>query len=140
GQDVEQEVEITLEEAFAGTQRVIQFHNPNGQPRNITAKIPPGVDTGSRVRIAGEGGPGIGGGRRGDLYLRIKVLPHPRFERRGDDLYTKATVDLYTMLLGGEVRVPIMGGKTVTLKVPAGSQNGTRHRVAGQGMPRLRAP
>jgi curved DNA-binding protein len=140
GQDVEQQVEITLEEAFSGTQRVLQFHNPNGQPRNINVKIPGGVDTGSRVRVAGEGGPGIGGGRRGDLYLLVKVLPHQRFERRGDDLYVKAPVDLYTMLLGGEVRVPVMGGKTVTLKVPAGSQNGKAHRIVGQGMPRLRAP
>jgi curved DNA-binding protein len=140
GQDVEQQAEITLEEAFTGTQRTVQFHNPNGQPRNITVKIPPGVDNGSRVRVAGEGGPGIGGGRRGDLYLVVKVLPHQRFERRGDDLHVKAPVDLYTMLLGGEAKVPAMGGKTVTLKVPAGSQNGKVHRIAGQGMPRLRAP
>jgi curved DNA-binding protein len=140
GQDVEQQVEITLEEAFSGAQRVLQFHNPNGQPRNITARVPPGVDNDSRVRIAGEGGPGIGGGRRGDLYLRIKVLPHRRFERRGDDLHVKASVDLYTMLLGGEVRVPVMGGKTVTLKVAPGSQNGRTQRISGQGMPRLRAP
>jgi curved DNA-binding protein len=92
------------------------------------------------VRVAGEGGPGLGGGKRGDLYLLVKVLPHARYERRGDDLHLKAPVDLYTMLLGGEVRVPVMGGKTVTLKVPAGSQNGKVHRIAGQGMPRLRTP
>jgi curved DNA-binding protein len=140
GQDVEQQVEITLEEAFSGSQRTLQFHSPNGQPRNITVKIPAGVDTGSRVRVAGEGGPGLGGGKRGDLYLLVKVLPHARYERRGDDLHLKAPVDLYTMLLGGEVRVPVMGGKTVTLKVPAGSQNGKVHRIAGQGMPRLRTP
>jgi curved DNA-binding protein len=140
GQDVEQQVEITLEEAFTGAQRTLQFHSPNGQPRNITVKIPAGVDTGSRVRVAGEGGPGLGGGRRGDLYLLVKVLPHPRYERRGDDLHVKASVDLYTMLLGGEVRVPAMGGKTVTLKVPAGTQNGKAHRIPGQGMPRLRGP
>lgn len=140
GQDVEQQVEITLEEAFSGTSRTLQFHSPNGQPRNITVKIPIGVDNGSRVRVAGEGGPGMGGGRRGDLYLLVKVLPHTRFERRGDDLHTRVSVDLYTMLLGGEVRVPVMGGKTVTLKVPAGTQNGKTHRITGQGMPRLRAP
>ncbi|MEN9937443.1 MAG: hypothetical protein RLZZ387_4022 [Chloroflexota bacterium] len=140
GQDVEQQVEISLEEAFTGSQRTLQFHSANGQPRNITVKIPTGVDNGSRVRVAGEGGPGMGGGRRGDLYLLVKVQPHPRFERRGDDLHVKANVDLYTMLLGGEVRVPVMGGKTVTLKVPPGSQNGKTHRIAAQGMPRLRAP
>lgn len=140
GQDVEQEAEITLEEAFNGAQRMVQFHAPNGQPRTITVKIPPGVDTGSRVRVAGEGGPGIGGGKRGDLYLLVKVLPHGRFERQGDDLRLKAQVDLYTMLLGGEVKVQIMGGKTVNLVVPAGTQNGRTFRISGQGMPRLRSP
>jgi curved DNA-binding protein len=90
--------------------------------------------------VAGEGGPGIGGGKRGDLYLVIKVAPHSRFERRGDDLHTKAQTDIYTMLLGGEVRVPLLDGKTVTLNVPSGTQNGKTFRVSGQGMPRLRAP
>jgi curved DNA-binding protein len=140
GQDVEHEAEISLEEAFSGTERSVQFHTPNGQPRSITVKIPPGVDNGSRVRVAGEGGPGMGGGKRGDLYLVIKVAPHNRYERRGDDLHVKAQTDIYTMLLGGDTRVPVMGGKTLTLNVPAGTQNGKVFRVSGQGMPRLRAP
>ncbi len=140
GQDIEQSVDITLEEAFNGTQRSLQIQSPNGAMRSITVKIPPGVDNGSRVRISGEGAPGIGGGPRGDLYLVINVLPHSRFERRGDDLYVRTPVDLYTMLLGGEVKVPVMGGKTVTLKVPAGTQNGKVMRISGQGMPRLRDP
>ncbi len=138
GQDIEQPVDITLEEAFNGTQRILHTQSPNGAMRSITVRIPPGVDTGSRVRIAGEGAPGIGGDSRGDLYLVINVLPHARFERRGDDLSIRVPVDLYTMLLGGEVKVPAMGGKTVTLKVPAGTQNGKVMRVSGQGMPRLR--
>lgn len=140
GQDIEHPVEITLEEAFAGTQRAVQFQGPHGQPRSITVKIPIGVDTGSRVRMAGEGGAGMGGGKRGDLYLVVKMMPNERFERRGDDLHVKAQTDLYTMLLGGETRVIAMGGKTVTLNVPAGTQNGKVFRVSGQGMPRLRAP
>jgi curved DNA-binding protein len=140
GQDVEHQVEVTLDESFTGTERSVQFHGANGQPRSITVKIPPGVDTGSRVRVAGEGGPGIGGGKRGDLYLLIKVAPNGRFERRGDDLYLTAQTDLYTMLLGGETRVTVMGGKTLTLNIPAGTQNGKTFRVSGQGMPRLRAP
>ncbi len=139
GQDVEYQAEITLEEAFTGTERTLQFHAPNGQPRSLTVKIPPGVDTGSRVRVAGEGSPGIGGGKRGDLYMVVKVAPNGRFERRGDDLYLKAQTDLYTMLLGGETRVPVMGGKTLTLNIPAGTQNGKVFRVTGQGMPKLRA-
>jgi DnaJ-class molecular chaperone len=140
GQDVEQPVEITLDEAFRGAERVIQFHNPNGQPRRITVKIPPGAETGTRIRVAGEGGPGIGGGRRGDLYVVVSVVPDPRFTRKGDDLEVRVPVDAFTMMLGGEARVPVLDGKTLTLRIPEGSQNGRRIRLTGQGMPRLRAP
>lgn len=140
GQDIEQEVEITLEEAMHGAQRVLQFSASSGAPRTINVKIPAGASTGLRVRVAGEGGAGMGGGKRGDLYVVVKVATHGRFERDGDDLSTRVPVDLYTLLLGGEVRVPLMSGKTVTLKVPEGTQNGKRFRVGGQGMPRVRDP
>ncbi len=139
GQPVEHEVDITLDEAFSGTQRTLQFSNPNGSPRTITVKVPAGVDTGSRVRMVGEGGPGMGGGKRGDLFLIVNVLPNDRYTRRGDDLETSVPADLYTLLLGGSVRVPILGGKTISLNVPAGTQNGKKFRISGQGMPRLRA-
>ena len=140
GQDSEHPIEISLDEAFAGAQRMLQLTAPGGQLRTITVKIPAGADTGTRVRIAGEGNPGIGGGRRGDLYLIVKVTPHARYERRGDDLHAHIPADLYSILLGGEVRVPAMGGKNITLKVPPGSQNGKTIRVSGQGMPLLRSP
>lgn len=138
GQDIEQSADITLEEAFNGTQRTLQFANPGGAPRTITVKIPPGVTTGTRVRVAGEGGPGYNGGRRGDLYLVVNILPHQRFERRGDDLYTSAPASLYALLLGGETRVPLLTGKTLTLTIPAGTPNGRQFRLGGQGMPRMR--
>src|SRR5688572_4097475 len=96
GQAIEHEIEVTLDEAFTGTQRTLQVSSPSGQPRTITVKIPVGVDNGSRVRVAGEGAQGIGGGKRGDLFLVIKMLPHERFERRGDDLETTVQTDLYT--------------------------------------------
>jgi curved DNA-binding protein len=140
GQPIEHEVEVTLDEAFTGTQRSLQFSSSNGQPRTITVKIPAGVDNGSRVRVSGEGGQGVGGGKRGDLFLVVKLLPNDRFERRGDDLDTVVQADLYTMLLGGTVRVPVMGGKTISLNVPANTANGKKFRITGQGMPRLRAP
>lgn len=140
GQDVEQPVEITLDEAFTGTQRTLRFHSPNGQPRTITVKIPAGADNGLRIRVAGEGGPGMGGGRPGDLFVIVKLLPSDRWERRGDDLYTTVPVSMYDMLLGGEARVPLLGGKTLTLKVPEGSQNGRKIRISGQGMPRRTNP
>jgi curved DNA-binding protein len=135
GQDVEQKVTITLEEAFNGTERRFQFHTPTGQPRTITVKIPPGIETGGKIRIPNEGGPGYAGGRRGDLIIHVNISPHARYERDGNDLRDKVSIDLYDMILGGEVRVPLMGGKSLTLKVPPLSQNGATHRIPNQGMP-----
>ncbi len=139
GQDIEQPVEITLEEAFSGTQRTLQFSNPNGTPRTITVKIPPGVDTGNRVRVPGEGAPGLNGGARGDLYLIVRVLPHPVFERKGEDLYVKVETSLYTLLLGGHASVPTLSGKTLNLNIPEQTQNGRTFRLSGQGMPVMRS-
>ncbi len=137
GQDVTHDVQITLEEALNGTQRTLQMQDQSGV-RTINVKIPAGADTGTRIRVAGEGGAGMGGGRRGDLYVTVQVQRDGRFTRDGDTLTTTAQVDLYTLLLGGEVRVPLLGGKHVTLKIPEGTQNGRTFRVGGQGMPRLR--
>jgi len=132
GQDYEQPVEITLEEAFSGTRRVLEKDG-----RRIEVRIPPGVKTGSKVRIAGEGAPGIGGGTTGDLYLKVTVLPHKVFERKGDDLYCEVPVDLYMAILGGETSVPTLKG-TVSLKIPPETQSGRTFRLKGQGMPLLR--
>lgn len=140
GQDVEQNVELTLEEAYHGTQRSLQFSNPNGTPRTITVKIPPGIDTGKRVRVPGEGAPGLNGGRRGDLYLVVTVKPHPRFERKGNDLYTTAPVSMYTLLLGGQIQIPLLSGKTLKLAIPPQTQNGRVFRIAEQGMPLMGSP
>jgi curved DNA-binding protein len=134
GQDYEQEVEITLEEAFAGTTRVLQKDG-----RRLEVKIPPGVESGSKVRMSGEGGEGFGGGTKGDLYLRVKVLPHRTFERQGNDLYCEVPVDLYTAVLGGEVRVTTFKGGAM-LTIPPETQSGKTFRLKGQGMPRLKDP
>lgn len=131
GQDLEHEVEITLDEAYRGTTRLI-----NKDGRRLEVKIPAGAKTGTRVRMRGEGSPGAGGGEAGHLYLKVSVLPDPRFERKGDDLYTTAPVDLYTAVLGGELAVPTLSGE-VKLKIPPTSQNGQTFRLRGKGMPRL---
>jgi curved DNA-binding protein len=131
GQDYEQEVEITLEEAFAGASRIL---SKDGQ--RIEVKIPPGARTGTKVRLAGQGTSGLGG-PSGDLYLVVKVLPHPTFERDEDDLRCELPVDLYTAVLGGEAVVHTLGGE-VKLKIPPETQAGRIIRLAGQGMPRLR--
>jgi DnaJ-class molecular chaperone len=88
------------------------------------------------VRVAGEGAPGRQGGRRGDLYLRVRALPHPRFQRAGDDLKTSLTVPLTTAVLGGEASVPTLEGP-VGIKIPAASRPGRVFRLRGHGLPQL---
>ncbi|MDA8188731.1 MAG: J domain-containing protein [Dehalococcoidales bacterium] len=136
GQDYDHPVEVTLEEAYHGTQRVLQMETPDGRTKRLEVKIPPGVREGSRVRIAGEGGPGASGGPAGDLFLVVSVKPHSTFERKGDDLHVELAVPLTTAVLGGELRVPTLKGEVV-LKIPPETQNGRIFRLNGQGMPRL---
>ena len=161
GSDAQHPVDVSLEEAYHGTARTLEMsgvepcptcggagaiagatcHTCDGtgqvvRPRRLEVKIPAGVTNGSKVRIAGEGQPGIGGGRKGDLLLVVSVRPHARFERRGDDLHEEIEVPLTTAVLGGEVEVPTMTAK-VMLKVPPLTQNGRIFKLAGLGMPRL---
>jgi DnaJ-class molecular chaperone len=163
GEDYEHRLDVTLEEAFTGTQRVLQMDVPEGCPscngtgvvgnkvcptcngtgtvsrtKRLEVKIPAGVHTGSRVRVSGEGGSGSGGGGRGDLYLKISVLPNSRFERKGDDLYTNVQTPAYTAIHGGEVEVPTPKGTRLALKIPSGTQNGRTFKLTGQGMPNLK--
>ena len=163
GEDIEHPIEITLREAYAGTSRALRMQSPEPcaacggsgligskictvcggsgmqeRTRQLEVKIPAGVDTGSRVRIAGEGQSGAGGGQRGDLYIIITVKPDPAFERRGDDLSVDVPVPLTTAVLGGEVPVPTLDGKRLLLTIPQETQNGQTFRLAGKGMPRLR--
>ena len=140
GSNLEQPVEVTLEEAYHGTTRRFTVDTTNGQRRSLEVKIPPGVDNGSRVRVTGQGIPGQAGGPAGDLYLVISVRPDPRFERRGADLYHRLNAPLSVLLLGGEVRVMTLDGRTLALSIPAGTQDGRVFRLRGQGMPRLSQP
>ena len=138
GADLEQQVEITLEEAFNGTQRTFSIHDSqSGETRTVEVKIPAGATDGLRVRVAGKGDPGLAGGPAGDLYLIVKIKAHPLFEREGDDLRTKVPTPLYTAVLGGEVMVATPKGGQLALKIPAETANAQRIRLAGQGMPRL---
>jgi len=136
GQDLEQPIEISLEEAYHGTTRILQMQDNEGRSRRIEAKIPSGVQDGSRVRLAGQGGPGVSGGPAGDVYLAIRVASHPRFERKGADLSVRLNVPLFTAILGGEVEVPHLNGR-VMLKIPPETQNGKVFRLKGKGMPKL---
>jgi curved DNA-binding protein len=134
GQDYEQPVELTLEESFHGSMRILQR---GGQ--RLEVRIPQGVKSGSRIRMAGQGGPGPGGGPQGDLYLVVDVLPHSDYERKGDDLLRDIEVNVFTAVLGGEVRVPTLDGE-VMLTIPSGTSGGRVFRLRGKGMPKLRNP
>ena len=133
GQDFEHLVEITLEEAFRGTTRLLTFEDG----RRIEASIPPGVKTGSKIRLSGQGGGGMAGS--GDLFLKIKVQPHPKFRREGDNLRIDQPVDFFTALLGGEVTVATID-KAVKLSIPPETDSGKTFRLKGLGMPKLNKP
>jgi DnaJ-class molecular chaperone len=139
GRDVEHPVELTLEEAFQGTSRRLQLAG-DGQDRTVDVRIPAGVRDGMRVRAAGEGGKGAGGGTAGDLFLRVHVRPHPTFERQGQDLRVRVPVPVTTAVLGGEVPVPTPAGTTLRLKVPEMTRAGRVFRLKGHGMPVLGKP
>ncbi len=162
GQDLESNVEISLEEAYNGTARQINLQQEQacaacqgtGEIQNLPCsvcrgagvvnnvarlevKVPAGVTTGSRVRVSGKGQAGVSGGAAGDLYLNITVSPNAIFERQGDDLTTNIPVPLTVAVLGGEIQVPTPKGTKLALKIPPETQNGKIFRLAGQGMPHL---
>src|SRR3954467_3473761 len=138
GRDIEHEVELTLEEAYHGTTRRISIKQ-GGHARSVDVRIPVGVKDGSRVRAAGEGESGGNGGASGDLYLRVRIRPHPVFERKGMDLHTKVAVPVTTAVLGGEAQVPTITG-SVRLKIPETTQSGQVFRLKGHGMPAVGKP
>ena len=134
GRDLEHEIELSLEEAYNGATRRLSFKHEE-QTRTVDVRIPAGVDDGSRVRVSGEGEQGSGGGGAGDLYLRIHLVPHPVFERKGRDLYVKVPVPVPTGVLGGQAEVQTISGKPARLKIPPLTQNGQVFRLKGYGMP-----
>lgn len=134
GRDVEHEIELDLEDALKGTVQRLGIRQ-DGEHRNVEVRIPAGVTDGSRVRVAGEGERGSGSAGSGDLYLRVRLRPHDRFERKGRDLYAKVRVPAAIAALGGETDVQTLAGKSLRLKIPAGTQNGQVFRLRGHGLP-----
>lgn len=161
GQDVEAELELSLEEAHRGGRHTLQMQaaeacptcqgtgvvggnqvcqtcGGRGQvlrPRTIEVNIPTGVRDGSTIRLAGQGGGGAGGAQAGDLYLHIRLRPHPTFKVRGDDLEVEMPVAPWEAVLGAKIEVPTIDGQ-VEVSVPAGAQTGQRLRLRGQGLNR----
>jgi curved DNA-binding protein len=129
GEDLETETILSLEEAYHGTTRLIQL---NGQMIKVTIK--PGATDNQMLRIPGKGAGGLSGGPNGDLYLTVKIAPHPEFQRKGNDLRCDFPVDLYTAILGGKAQIKTLKGK-VTVNIPKGTSNGKELRLRGLGMP-----
>jgi DnaJ-class molecular chaperone len=138
GEDVESPIEVTLADAYQGATRTFELTEADGTTRRLEVKIPAGVHEGSRIRLAGQGLPGTAG--RGDLYLRVHIVPDPHFTREGTTLRTTVDVPLATAILGGEVQVPTPDGRRLLLRIPAGTANGRSFRLRGQGMPHLGQP
>jgi curved DNA-binding protein len=130
GPDHEAVLDLGLEEAARGGKRWLSL----GDGRSIEVDIPRGVRDGQRIRLAGEGGSGVGGGAPGDLFLRVRLKPHPRFRVEGRDLYTDLAVSPWEAALGAEVPVRTLDGDA-RVKVPPGSSSGRRLRLRGQGLP-----
>jgi curved DNA-binding protein len=133
GADTEAEIELSIEDAYAGGRRRITLPSPAG-PRSYEVTIPAGVADGQRIRLAGQGGPGVGGGPRGDLYLVVRLAPHRRYRVEGRDLTVDLPVAPWEAALGARVPVDVPGGQ-VQVRVPAGSSSGRRLRLRGRGMP-----
>ena len=133
GADQEAELPLSVEEAYRGGRREITLNGPDG-PRTYTVTIPPGVTDGRRIRLAGEGGRGMGNGPAGDLYLVVRLLPHPRYRVEGKDITVDLPVSPWEAALGATVPLLTPGGET-KVTVPPGSSTGRRRRLRGEGMP-----
>ncbi|MES0342016.1 MAG: J domain-containing protein, partial [Candidatus Humimicrobiaceae bacterium] len=133
GQDLQSTIEINLREAFTGTQRSIRLQKEN-KTRTVNVKIPKGIKNGGKIRLAGEGGPGPGGGPGGDLYLTVNVSQHNIYERKGNDLHIEVPVTIKEAYYGGKINIPTFEGK-VDMKLPKKTQSGKTLRLKGKGMP-----
>lgn len=136
GADLETEARLSFEEALNGTTVSLNVRDPQtGRSRTVKARIPAGVKDGARIRLAGKGAAGPGGGSPGDLYVKVSVTPHRLFGRRNSDLTLRLPVTFVEAALGAEVEVPTFNGRTVKLKIPAGTPSGKTFRIRGKGAP-----
>ena len=139
GQDIEMELPLLLEEILAAETKTISFQLPpqsaTGQPtsKTLNVKIPPGVSAGERIRLKGQGSPGLGGAANGDLYLIVRLVPHPLFDVEGQNLILTVPLAPWEAVLGGHVTLPTLNGK-IKLRIPANTQSGQRLRIKGKGL------
>ncbi len=136
GQDVEGEIEIPLEDAYHGATKSVDLYSPHtGQRKTYNVKIPAGTRDGTKIRLSGQGESGTGGGPAGDLFIRVKLAPHPVFRVNENDLETDVKVTPWEAVLGAEIRVPTLDGP-VNMKVPAGTSSGKKMRLRNKGLPK----
>lgn len=133
GEDVEFELPVTVEEALHGGRKAFSLERA-GRVETVNVNVPRGVRGGQKIRLTGQGGEGVGGGERGDLYLNVKIAPHVDYRVDGADLIRGAPIPVWTAVLGGEVEVSTPDG-AVKLKIPAGTQPGQKFRLKGRGLP-----
>jgi curved DNA-binding protein len=136
GSDLEYELALTLEDVAAGTQKIVSFQH-KGRSEKITVKIPKGMISGKKLRIAGKGEPSPYGGSAGDLYIKSKVLNNPVYDVQAQDLYINRDIKLSEAILGTNVSVPTLSGKELKLKIPAGTKHKTKMRLSGHGLPHM---
>jgi curved DNA-binding protein len=129
GQDYNAEMKLNLTDAYTTHQQTITVDE-----KNIRITIPAGIENGQKIKLKGYGGPGVKGGPNGDLYINFQIMGDAIFKRLGNDLYTTASIDLYTAILGGEIFVDSLSGK-IKVKVAPETQNGTKIRLKGKGFP-----
>jgi curved DNA-binding protein len=139
GQDFDYNLSITLEESALGAEKKLALQKDDNV-EEINFKIPPGINSGKKLRLAGKGGPGIDGGPPGDLYINITIIPHPIFARDGNDIYIDKVIHFSQAVLGTIVDVPTIEGAVKRIKIPPGTQNNTKIRMKGFGVPRLKGP
>ena len=138
GDDLQYNLNITLEESVFGADKKLSLKREGGRIDEINVKIPAGISTGKRLRLAGKGEAGAQGAETGDLYLNINVIPHPIFARDGNDIYIEKSISFTQAVLGTSIDVPTIDGTIKRIKIPAGAQNGTKIRMKGYGAPSLK--
>jgi curved DNA-binding protein len=136
GSDLVYELPLTLREVATGTSKVIAFQHQGGS-ENLTVKIPPGLITGKKLRLAGKGNPSPYGGPAGDLYIKSQVLNDPLFSAENHDLYLNRELKLSEAILGTAIAVPTLDDKQLSLKIPPGTKHGTKMRLSGHGLPTM---
>jgi curved DNA-binding protein len=137
GRDIIYELSLTLDDVLENSEKLIAYQGDGSKQEKISVKIPAGISSGKKLRLAGKGSPGMNGGPNGDLYIKIKIMNHPVFTRENDDTLMTRDIKFSEAVLGTEIEVETIDKKTLRLKIPPGTQNNAKFRLKGYGMPHM---